>query len=221
MEIWSKEQAWNSGVEEKWDPIDRTMHDFRIRRNWFHHRNCCTFSTFLLDRFPADQPWKMLTIGVFEGAQEVWLMQKILQHPDSRLVGLDPWMATEKLDQTFMDECYANAKHNLSPWERQASLYRGFSQTELKDVSEFCGIAAGDWDLIIIDGDHNAEPVYQDAINCYELVRTGGWLLFDDVRNRIPKKNHVKHGLEKFFRLHPTLLKHEWSHRYCDCYSKV
>ena len=210
--------------EEMMIPIDMSQHDFRFRRRWFHLRNCCTFSTFLLPQYKKDKPWNILTIGVFEGAQEVWLMQNILCHPESRLFCIDPWAATTKLDRQFMEECRENALHNLKPWEDQVTLIRGFSQDVLKDAGEnggLLGIPNGAWDLIIIDGDHNADPVYQDAVGCLAMVKPGGWLLFDDVRNQVPKKDHVQAGLEHWLEDYGDMVDFVWSHRFCDCYEKL
>jgi len=222
----SKKEAWAARPDETVLPLNRGGK--RFRRNWFRYRNCCTFSTFLPNRFPADRPWNMLTIGVFEGAQEVWLMQHILKHPDSRLVGVDPWMGSQmdksKMDQTFMDECYDNAQHNLAPWKDQVTLVCDLSQVALQraiEAGEIAGIPVGQFDLVIIDGDHNEVPVLIDAVNSFQLVRSGGWLLFDDVRNRIFKPHHVLHALHKFLDQYGDQLQHVWSHRFCECFERV
>lgn len=223
--LWTKEQAWAPIPNLRNVPIDETQHDFRFRRRWFRNRNQATFSSFLLDKFPIGRPYKMLTIGVFEGAQEVWLMQHVLTHPDSRLFCVDPWCPTTKLDAEFMEQCYANARHNLSPWKDKVNLQRAFSQEIMSSAVRdggYLGEPLNSFDLVIVDGDHDATPVIVDAVNAYEFVKPGGWILFDDVRNQIYKPEHVWHGIERWLAGgYEQKVKFAWSHRYCDCYEKL
>lgn len=223
--IWNKQDAWNSQIDEKYVPI-KDMKDYALRRRWFHTRNCCTFSTFLVDKLPPDVPHTVLTIGVYEGAQEIWLMQNCLKHPDSRLICIDPWMSVldGKEDDGYMEQCRQNAINNLSQWRRQVTLIRGFSQevlTKAHSQGALEGVDFGLFDLVIIDGDHHARAVYQDAVLTFGLLKVGGWQLFDDVRNQKPKKHHVKEGLEQYLLTRPDDLKFVWSHRFCDCYERV
>lgn len=222
LPIRTKEEAWATLPNEVSIPIKGDHYKFR--RRWFKLRNQTTFSTFLPAKFPSDKPYKMLTIGVFEGAQEVWMMQNLLCHPDSRLYCIDPWHDTGKLDQKFMNECYENAQMNLSQWDRQVNLQRAFSQELMTSAVQdggYLGEALGTFDFVIIDGDHNAEPVYRDAVNAFAFLKPGGWMLFDDVRNQVPKKDHVKEGLEMFLPEYASKLKFVWAHRFCDCYEKL
>lgn len=225
--ILSKEQAWSTGVDEKFIPLDKSMHDFRFSRRWFHLRNCCSFSTFLPDKFPSDRPYRMLTIGVFEGAQEVWLLQNILTHPDSRLVAVDAWTAENKLTQSTCNQCMVNTQHNLKPWMDKVTIIHGPSQRELPKIArgEYNTLPTDGYDLIIVDGDHHAEPVYQDAVNSLQLVRVGGWILFDDVRQQRGWQersgDHVMHGLRRFLDAYGDQVEQVWSHRFCETYERI
>jgi len=235
IHILTKKEAWNTGVDEKWLPTDKKQHPkgFRFRRRWFHQRNCCTFSTFLPDKFPADKPHKILTIGVFEAAQEVWLLQNILSHPSSRIVGIDPWLAENKISQSFANQCWLNAQHNLHPWKEKATLLIGSSQRVLPKIQrgEYDTVDQHDYDLIIIDGDHRKEPTYTDAVNALMMIRIGGWILFDDVRQQRSWQkrsgDHVVHAVQQFIDtfsggdLAPDRIKQAWSHRFCETYERV
>lgn len=219
----TKEVAFASLANEVNIPIDYAAHDFRFTRKWFKQRNQSTFSTFLPKKFPPDKPLRMIQIGVFEAMDLVWQFQNTLCHPNSLAVGIDPWGATRKLDQDKMDAVHKAAVHNLNPWRRKVELIRGFSQDVLLDAitAPLHGIPAGFWDLVVIDGDHNKAAVLRDAVFSLRLVRVGGWLLFDDVRNRVAKKNHVVHGIEQFLKTNGDKVKRVWAHRYCDCYERV
>ena len=207
---------------------------YRCRRRWFWNRNCQTFTRYVKPRFEG-LPARFVNIGIFEAMQEVWLFQHVLTHPEARIIGIDPWLDTGKLDQAFMDECFANAKYNLQEWKGKWQLVRGrsryvmqhmpcWTQSEGNDQHAAANghvmptFAQRSFDCAIIDGDHNAEPVLRDAEICLRLVKQGGWLLFDDVRNRIPKADHVEAGIEMFLKECGDKVRLAWRHRYMDCY---
>lgn len=169
-----------------------------------------------------DWPINMIQIGVFEGMDLVWCLQNILTHPRSRVIAIDPWAPTTKLDKEYMEGVEARARHNLMApqYAEKVSIIKGFSQDILKEMV-LNPLHRETFDLIVIDGDHNARPVYEDAVNSFELARPNGWLIFDDVRNRVDKKDHVQDGIKMFLETHGTRVKYEWSHRYVDCYSKI
>jgi len=169
----------------------------------------------------------MIQIGVFEGMDLVWCLQNILGHPDSRVLAVDPWLPTRKLDEAKMEEVYGNAKHNLRSWRDQVKIERGLSlevvSKYLAEPFEHAGkvIQPGDWDLVVIDGDHTRGAVYDDAVMSYELLRNDSWMVFDDVRNRVDKKDHVYDGLSDFVDDYEDGVELSWQHRYCDTYRKV
>ena len=156
------------------------------------------------------------------------MFQNLLKHPDSRLVGVDPWLSYEHhrkgMDQEFADQCYENAQTNLNEWKSRVTLIRGMSQNVLPDglIKGSVGpVLVGKFDLAIIDGDHKAAAVLTDAMNCFDLLKKGGWMLFDDVRTSIAKKGQVKEGLEEFLKSYDEQVKQVWSHRFCECYEKL
>ena len=165
--------------------------------------------------FEPLRPISMIQIGVFEGADLVWCFQNILAHSDSRAIAIDPWLPTTKLSKEFMEEVHQRAVHNLGPWFRKVTIRRALSQNILN------ALKPNSYDLIVIDGDHTDEAVFEDACTSLRLLKAGGIMVFDDVRNRIPKKNHVLQGIEMFLKGHEKDVELCWMHRYADCYRKV
>lgn len=213
MQILTPERAFEPLPNEVSIPLDKSVHDFKFTRNWFRNRNQATFSTFLKPRF-ENTPIRMIQIGVFEGYDLSWSMQNVANHPDSRVVAIDPWEETTKLDQEYMNGVEQRARHNLSPWKDKIEIIKGKSQDVLSSLN-------GSFSLIIIDGDHTADAVFQDAILSFALANSGGLLLFDDVRNRVPKKDHVQDGLDRFLETFGNVVKLSFRHRYCDAYEKI
>lgn len=223
--IISKDDAFRMVDGEVSIPIDMSSYNFRFTVGWFRVRNQVTFSTFLKKRFTGDSPVNMIQIGVYEGMDLVWSLQNILRHGNSRVLAIDPWLATTKKSQDEMEQRYNNAAHNIRPYRKKVELVRGLSQEVLSGIGNAVSVAGtpvsrGSFDLVVVDGDHNKDAVYQDAVQALSLVKVGGWILFDDVRNKIYKKDHVVHGIQEFTSDYKNV-KLAWYHRYMDCYEKT
>ena len=197
--------------------------DFNFTRNWFLNRNLSTFREYVYPEW-KDKPISYLEIGVFEGMSMVWMMQRILTHKDSFGVGVDPWLMTNKATNEFMEEVMDRAIHNTSTFDR-CTLIRSNSVEVLTKMirtkNGFLGIKANSLDLCMIDGNHHELGVLDDAQRVLQLLRVGGWVLFDDVENRLTKVAHVKQGLSTFTDTHKDEIKLLWKHRYMECYEKV
>lgn len=208
-------------------------HKFQFTRNWFKNRNLPTFREYVYPQF-HDKPTVYLEIGVFEGMSMTWMLQHVLTHPDSRAVGVDPWLMTTKLDGDFMDEVRLRAHHNLRHWHTcgkgqnpKLELVRGCSAEVLRRMCSGCyaGISKNTVDLCMIDGDHNRLAAYDDAVHVYQLLKPGGVMLFDDVENDKEKDDHVKQGMMMFVNDYMCLgtrrIKHLWKHGYMEAFQKI
>ena len=195
---------------------------YDFTHQWFANRNLADFRTHVLSEW-GDKPIRYLELGVFEGMSMLWMMQRVLTHPDSRAVGIDPWLITRKISAEGMDEVRKRAEYNLFPYRDRCTLIRGNSVEVLRRMRRrrgFAGISTGNLDLCMIDGDHNSLGVLSDARNCFHLLRPGGQVIFDDVDNDKLKKDHVKEGLGQFLEECSDRLELVWEGRYAVCYRK-
>lgn len=201
--------------------MDLSALGYQFTRNWHRNRNMQSFREFVHPEW-AGKPLTYLEIGVFEGQSLCWMMEHVLTHPDSRAVGVDPWLITTKLDQETMDAVRARAEHNAGKWPR-ATLVRGNSAEVLRRMIRygFVGLKKDSVDVVMIDGNHNKWAVIDDAEQCIKLVRPGGWLLFDDVENQHEKSNHVKQALEDLEQILAGQIEEVWRHRFMRCYRRV
>lgn len=172
----------------------------QFTRSWFRRRNQATFCEHVQPRW-AGQPITYLELGVFEGMSLVWMLQHVLTHPDSRAVGVDPWLLSRKIDADAMEAVRLRAESNTEPWRDRCQLIRANSVEALARMNGrrgFAGIHRGTLDLCLIDGDHMAPAVYSDAKHVLSLLRPGGWMLFDDVSTTHRQKQLVHRGLSLF-----------------------
>lgn len=205
--------------------IDHSVQRFYFSRRWFRRRNQVTYSSKLLPKFNGTSPVRMIQIGVFEAMDLVWQLQNTLKHPDSRAVAIDPYIGSNYYNQG-MEDVYKNAKHNLKPYEDKVTLLRGPSQEILPMCvreGEIAGFPVGSFDYVIIDGEHSADVVIQDAVASLEMVKVGGWMVFDDARPRPgtrPRRGDPQFAISKFAKDNRRV-RHVWSHHYCDCYERT
>jgi predicted O-methyltransferase YrrM len=215
MKIITQEEAFQVRDTDVNIPLDKSKYNFQFTRNWFRQRNQVTWSTYLRPLLDPTKRLNVVQIGVFEFMDAAWLMQNVLLNRQSVLHAIDPWEATTKLNSAYMEGCYKRALHNASPWPHQVVFHRGYSQEILASFQD------GKYDLVVIDGDHRAPGVLADANHALRILKPGGIMVFDDVRNRIPKADHVLEGIRQFLELHESEVQLLWQHRYADCYAKV
>lgn len=190
---------------------------YEFTRRWFKNRNQKTWSKYFIPRFK--DPIRILQIGVFEGADLIWCIENLTVE---KAVAIDPWAATRKLPEDHMEGVRLRAARNLnkacSKYGTRLTIHHGFSQHILPDLSD-----GEDFDLAVIDGDHMADAVYSDAQWVLPLMKIGGWMVFDDVRQRRWKPGQVYDGLQYFLEdyrySNPSMPQVEpiWKHRFSDC----
>jgi len=82
----------------------------------------------------------------------------------------------------------------------------------------------------MVDGEHSAYSVLDDALLVYELLRIGGCILFDDVKRpnrwRRLKRcggwiDHAEYGIKMFLDIIGDDVKLLWEHKFMQCYEKV
>lgn len=213
--------------------FDLDMAGMEFTRNWFRKRNLAAFREYVLPAW-RDRPCLYLEIGVFEGMSACWMLQQVLTHSESRAVLVDPWLQTTKLAAAAMeqvrDRAWRNLAHRVGVDGKYGLRYwieRGNSAEVLRKMlgrHGYAGVRRGTVDVCMVDGDHNALGVLDDCRLVHDLLKPGGWMICDDVRNDRPKLAHVEDGLRMF--LHereqagqPMELVWEW--RYGECWRKA
>lgn len=131
----------------------------------------------------ADNPWKIMEIGVYHGANVCNLVKTYGIHPQSQIHCIDPWMDVPDYPEYRQQQHtnYSRFIHNISlldPIELQKVYpYRKLSE----DVVML--FPNESFDLIYVDGNHTKPFVLEDAVMVAKKVKRGGWLVFDDTHH--------------------------------------
>ena len=124
-----------------------------------------------------DYPWNILEVGSFEGRSTVWMLQNIVKNNESRITCIDTWESGEEFSEDQMEGRYELFLRNTEPWRSKIDIMRGKSSKMLRDPK----ISTQMFDIIYIDGGHQARTVLEDAILAFYLLNpNNGVMVFDD-----------------------------------------
>lgn len=135
-----------------------------------HFRN--SVDRHILPRFRGS-PLVYLEVGVYEGRSACYALEHLLTHPDSRYIGVDQWFWTEVNIPSHIEP---NARENLRPYADKAALVKG-NVLELPRSIDFVPCV----DVCYIDGGHLVHEALLDSVVCWEILRPGGIMFWDDV----------------------------------------
>jgi len=123
--------------------------------------------TRLLEEYRGRPGIQMLEIGSYEGRSAVWFLENILTHPTAGIVCID-FFTRLSLSMRF--------DHNIRHSGAAAKV------TKIKGHSDAILITQplDHFDIIYVDGSHDAAPVLMDAMLCWYRLKPGGVLIFDD-----------------------------------------
>jgi predicted O-methyltransferase YrrM len=138
---------------------------------------------------PQINPTTILEVGSYEGASACYLIEKLSPHKAIEIHCVDTWDGGIEHKQggfAFADmseveqRFHRNTQLAIQTAKAHVELkiHKGLSSLELSKL-----IAAGRkdyFDLIYIDGSHQAPDVLCDAVFCFQLLKTNGFMIFDD-----------------------------------------
>jgi GR25 family glycosyltransferase involved in LPS biosynthesis/predicted O-methyltransferase YrrM len=153
-------------------------------------------------RWPSQHhPLRVLEVGSFEGRSTCWLLENLLTHPQSRIVAVDSFEGviglTEGTKSSVKERFLRNIKATGAA--EKVDLAEGQSGDVLRRFRP-----TPSFDLIYIDGNHDARRVLEDAILCWPLLKIGGALIFDDYLFGSPENavSNPKFAIDAFLHIH-------------------
>ncbi|HEX8145862.1 MAG TPA: class I SAM-dependent methyltransferase [Pyrinomonadaceae bacterium] len=132
-----------------------------------------------LGRYRGQPEVRMLEVGSYEGRSALWLMENILTHETARLDCIDVFKEDGLKEAGSSFDILERFRHNLAPYAAKVAWHQGRSQAVLRR-GEFSPETCKKYDVIYIDGSHEARDVLEDAVLAYRLLKVGGLLIFDD-----------------------------------------
>ena len=135
---------------------------YEFTENWFNNEGRLPLWKKLL--LPLkDQPLQYLEVGVFEGGSALWMLENVLVNPKSRLTAIDIYLQPPYVRNVKRSGQCSRVRNLWGPSSRWLPL-----------------LPKNHFDVIYVDGSHLAADVMVDAVHSFELLKTGGLIIFDD-----------------------------------------
>jgi predicted O-methyltransferase YrrM len=170
------EQAQASGLE------------YEFTNDWF---NQTASSPVWRQLISNNKPTRILEIGSFEGRSTCWLIENCtsIVQSDVSIFCVDSWEGGIEHQEgggkeSEMSDVERRFDRNISIASSQSKF-----NVEIRKIKNYSQFALpllmsegkyGFFDLIYIDGSHQAPDVLTDAILSFQLLRVGGVMIFDD-----------------------------------------
>lgn len=130
----------------------------------------------LLKGFVGYPGLNVLEVGSFEGMSTCYLLDHILTSETASITCID-------IFETIFGNKYEHRfDFNISQTGAQNKVHKMVGQS--KEILRTLSLES--YDLIYIDGSHIATDVLQDAVLCWDLLKVGGILIFDDYKYETP-----------------------------------
>lgn len=136
-----------------------------------------------------ERPTRILEVGSYEGASACYMIDTLACRSAIELHCVDSWQGGVEHRAggqfaTDMSAVEARFRHNVAlsrsraPEKVDLVVHRANSDVALAAL--LAGGKAGHFDLVYIDGSHEAPDVLCDAVLGFRLLRAGGVIVFDD-----------------------------------------
>lgn len=141
---------------------------YHFSRGWFDQYKQDIWTEHLGHLFKKE-PCQYLEIGVYDGQSFLWAVDRLMSHPKSRAYAVDRF---------HMPEVVRGFDSNVKKcrFKNRIVKKKGYSNLTLKKFKR------EQFDVIHIDGAHDAKNVVRDMVLCWELLKPEGFLILDDYK---------------------------------------
>jgi predicted O-methyltransferase YrrM len=148
---------------------DRVTHEFSS--DWFSW-NVEVWKS-VLSKLPL-VPSKVLEIGCFEGRSTTWMIEHLLGPDGGQVFCVDAWDGIPAAEAAFDKNIQLSLARRPDVFLQKLKGYSSLVLPELVSSHH------DSFDLIYVDGSHDAADVLFDLTCAFQLCRSGGLLICDD-----------------------------------------
>jgi predicted O-methyltransferase YrrM len=149
----------------------------RLSHDWFTGHIPNWLSVFDEYSLPSKAKLAALEIGSWEGLSSYFILTSL---PNAVLTCVDSWQGADEHKSGYvttqvLSKIESAFDANLAPFEARVTKYRGTSFSFFNEDHR-----KTEFDLIYVDGSHHCDDVVVDALKCFQMLRVGGLMIFDD-----------------------------------------
>lgn len=133
------------------------------------------------------KPVNLLEIGSYEGRSAVWMLDSICAHPNCTLTTIDPFESSptweigpekREIESRFHYNIGLTGKMDRVEFVKAKSFDALIEWNNIKKINS--SQPSRSFDFVYIDGAHEADAVFQDAMLVWPLLKNNGIIIFDD-----------------------------------------
>ena len=164
---------------------------YQSSQDWFTNSEIKIELQHHLDK---DRELCMLEIGTFEGLSTTFLADNFLNHENSTLDAVDPFLAIDDNDhKDYLNEAELKFDHNISICQNKTKI------TVHKMTSDdFFKTCDKTYDFIYIDGCHLCDFIKRDMENSFQRLNENGIMWMDDYLGGARGDDSIKKTMDEF-----------------------
>lgn len=157
------------------------MSDYEFTNSWFDY-----VRPIWDHLIPPKGPSKILEIGSYEGASTCHLIDLLAKDRDIELHCIDTWDGgvehkDMKVDMTAVEARFKrNIDISMAKWPNKVNLTLHKTTSDMALPRMLSSGYKNYFDLIYVDGSHQAPDVLFDLVVGFNMLRTGGLMIMDD-----------------------------------------
>ena len=142
--------------------------------DWFTH-NEYNLNKLFDDKLKGKKDF--LEIGSFEGRSSCWFLNKI--DGDASLTCVDTWEGSKEHQGLNFNPVYERFVDNTAQSRKADQILNVMKMTSFEAMARLIA-ERKQFDFIYIDGSHLGKDVLTDACMAFQLIKSGGVIVFDD-----------------------------------------
>ncbi len=153
---------------------------YEFSNDWF---DCCARPVWR-EFIPRLRPKRVLEVGSYEGASACFLIDTVCAFQPLELHCVDHWRGSAEHAGIDMSAVRQRFRANIEIAGKNAknplSLYVHDMRSDIALPRLLTRLGPNYFDMVYVDGSHEAPDVLLDALLGFKLLRCGGALVFDD-----------------------------------------
>lgn len=147
---------------------------YKYTKNWF---NVSEIKKYILNYVNSSKPNNILEIGCYEGLSSVFFADNLLDHAESSLTCVDPFMTIKNNDHG--DHLKNNEEKNF---DFNISNCNNSDKISIKKITSDKFFETNDkyFNFIYIDGSHEPDFIVRDMKNSFKYLVKDGIMWMDD-----------------------------------------
>jgi predicted O-methyltransferase YrrM len=170
------------------------MSNYRYSQRWFLDSECKQRLLHFLDQ---SKKTTVLEIGCFEGLSSTFFADNILDHPDSSMTCVDPFLTVDNNDhvQFLQNNEEAHFDYNIKECKNASKI-----NVHKITSDDFFKINSNMYNFIYVDGCHECDFISRDLENSFKVLEKGGIMWMDDYGGG--DGIQIKNTMDKFLQEH-------------------